>query len=1549
MKVLESPATIAGYNKPTSLVTKISNSGASIGSIYGSLVFKEEKHLIVAFKDRLEVYDVLFKDKNQPTEDDEYGENLQYGDNEGGDFENEDEQSRLYIQKHIRSKTSDHDHDRDSSESLWSEYQFIDSNDLANDNSKGLVYRSTLSFTDSEVTNIEILYHPDNKKDQENETTDWLLVAFSDNSVRLVNLNPYQYTRYHLENNTYPDDSAKTPISVSWELMISSHAFISDPIFLDPNVLKFTQWGSNLVSYPNTGNLTVEDKVEGETRNETTSNATKSLPKNVEVMARDEAGISIAIDRATNTVAFNAFHNVINIIQFKLDGIKFLKTPAYVFPFNENRKPISFEKYLLKHGISSMFLFIPNKFHIQSMVFLSYSANPTLMLLSNPEYFSTVLDIYNIDLQAKTATKRVDTFDSAVKNESILIPNHGPFGGGFLVGMNQITLFRTPPNDPSVVLSLEQYQSENFSPNKYPSFNASSEANKVEFDPDRLRFPHAIVIKNSKDQLVSSLFVGSQSVAFQSHIVSFATIDAERTLLGDSEGRIYFLTALQKVDKYPVDFQISVKYVGRTSPAASLTWLASSYFFVSSAVDDSLCFELIHKVTQKDRKFRKKNKKSNKNQSQTKTEIELGIREIHRLESNAAILDIASVAPYTEFKDYPVDSSSRQYYKDFVYLACGPAGSSRIKQLKPGMLTKRLPLPYMPNGTVLQFDIDENLKIFPVSQSLFLISTNSRTIPLTSGPSNYILKANKALATDESTVNIFLLDEYIYQVTPTSIVVLTHQFELVQKLKIPLSEFPGTITHAELSSEMTETDRQNFYLYLCIDNQALVACDISSITNPNFDNSEITSALLESNATDNDTATKKVKKMVSHSGVLFVLYAGIGFNSQNLVCYKSPGLSSNASLPADSKLSNFNISKIKDLPSDINDIEILEQEPHESTLLVATKSGRVLGYNCNDFKSKDEVYAIHSFYIGDQAVGFFKAPNVATQAFVRCGPDVFALFHTSVSASQTRLEYLPILLDDESIDPLSIVCSNPVKKYIPESTTGNNFLESFHENNKMVRYTFFVVSQDNLVHVLHTDDDHTSKLLGYKSVERRMGIDILVRKIKVSPSGRYLVAMGLMNLDAKSGPMNKAVHNTIIIYHADTFEEVTRYENMAGIANALEVIPAKYTKQELSMGMDLPEQFNIFVGITNEPQGREAGAAGCIACLCFREGRGLFENHVYSTSRPVFSLAYTHGLLVAGLDGTLAKFRVLENPISVKLDYCDKEEVFHTAGSKHANNAKIRENVNTLCYDLSASGYRDVNDTDTITVTLDNQNRYFDLIAGDLMTGPMITKNLPKSFPDLDLIGPSPQKKHKSHATFDTMLRCVLRVSQNVVISGDSDQTLFFSYPESSDTSEPDNGSNHSTLRKQWYYSSNDTQSYNLHATPNAMARIRWPLADYYSIFTRKGCSPVNGSHSYGGELFMDNEEMSMVLVGATDGSLMLVYTETGKDPIRTLFLRSILSRLDSDVFSCGTMYVYFCFFPFSLPLDFVTNLSFIIVFLETQISHTRRLTKQLWPNCPNF
>lgn len=107
-----------------------------------------------------------------------------------------------------------------------------------------------------------------------------------------------------------------------------------------------------------------------------------------------------------------------------------------------------------------------------------------------------------------------------------------------------------------------------------------------------------------------------------------------------------------------------------------------------------------------------------------------------------------------------------------------------------------------------------------------------------------------------------------------------------------------------------------------------------------------------------------------------------------------------------------------------------------------------------------------------------------------------------------------------------------------------------------------MTTQDNEVVPLVVDKQRG---LGYKISEQRLPIDKVARKLKLSPSGRYLVCAVVCNLNAKDGPIYTTLKSEVVVYKADTFEEVGRTKLMYGIINSLEVFLSSIRQKKKRM------------------------------------------------------------------------------------------------------------------------------------------------------------------------------------------------------------------------------------------------------------------------------------------------------------------------------------------------------------------------------------------------
>lgn len=1477
--------------RSTTVMKKIFQSGEAVGSVYGHLVFHDSSHLAVAYTDRIDIYNVFFKEANQHHDDGKKDDLHSFKqDCTDESFENGDESDDVDMNLGSEAINSSNE---GSESSFWNKYNPIPETNDSDLQQKGLVFRASIPFHGCTLERIDPLKP---LGDNEGELT-WILVTFSNYSICLVNLNPSGYTYRQLEkNHSVTSPSKRLSLEESWRLMISSHAFISKPIQLNKYDDRFNPPKPRNIplSCIKTCQVIDEpDKLEENTKEESESDSDDERypPKN-------ENDVSIAIEPQTNTVAFSIVEHVINIVQFDLPLFERHKGLPKIYPFSETKLPAlgNLEVTLIHSLIKSAFVCPIGKPHIQSMSFLPHAANPTLMIMSLPEYFCTALDIYDVDMEKAIVSKRLDTYQNPVKNERILVPNHGPFGGCFLIGMNHITLFRTPPDDPTIVLSMERYVDLSEKPRKYKAFEKTrnrkhtkdkSHPNVTNYD--KVILPHCPIVKYKTEQgeRLTPLFVGSQAISFQSPIVSYAHIDNERTLLVDLEGRVYFLVTVQRIDTFPSEFRISVVYAGRICQPTSLTYLNSFYFFGSSSSDDSVLFELTHSITLKKPKSKKNDGKKPRKE---KVKVELGIDILQKIESNSPTLDIAAMSPYTEFKDYPVDENTRQYYKDFLYLSCGIAKQSRIKQLKPGVITKELIDSQNLGNPALQFDFDQNIKVFPICQDAYAVSTNTYTIPVFNKLSNRFEHLKKNFVQNEPTICVFTFQNLLYQVTPTRIKVYTAEFlhhtqYLVSDL-VPTSS--STIIHFSANLDI---QHHQLSLYICLDDFTLVRCQVRSASD-----TEISPKICVSSCST-ITPARRIKKMISFFGGCFLLYPRISGmdNHQPLEHYIS-----NITIPTPfsmrSDVSELEksalISSFNNLPSDICDIETISCGKDNFYLLLTTENGRVMAYDLLHSDFRQEVDPQFEFDLGDSSVYLFKSFNIPNQVCARCGVDTFVLLLTDTF--ELQLDYLPILLP-KGIDPLSIITPDNIVLHPASSSSNKHMRNSFEENYLSARYNFYVVTQDAEVRTLCVDFDVDKKNpLGYKVIERRMPGDALARKIKLSPSGRYLVVMALLYADFKPGPNNKNISTSIIVYRTDTFQEVAQFGPLPGISNDLEVVPSNYTDEEVASGMELPEQFNIFVATTISEKGENNNSFGVIVGYCFREGRGLFRNYTFYSDRPIYALSYINGILISGSDGTLIKSQVQNTPLSLTLDNNDAE-IFYKKSTRSKKRSEFRENVTTICFQLCATGCRDVK-RETGPIGNNTKSMYCDLVAGDFTVGPMIPRNLAKTFPNLDLVyirSSAGAVSLDSHKAFT----CVGRISPNIIVSADNNNIVWFSFKrttniENATENLPENNlrdnETASQERKSFLLDEN-TNKIMLDATPNVISKIRWPFADYYRLFKRDKLIPMAYQLNHKGPIYAEDERMSVTLVGAQDGSVYAIYTEHDDNLFRSIFLREAI------------------------------------------------------------
>lgn len=1439
---------------PVSLVHSVLQSGAVVGTVYGPLVFFDDFHFIVAHKDRLDLYGVHFQDKDE---------------------------------ENIHEEPSDNeDAEADT------------------DNDKGMVFRASLPFYNQEIVSIAPLHA------QSSSELTWICVVFASHQIRLINLNPYDYTLDHFRQDV--------PVNDEYENLIVNNSFISAPIDLHPRGSPYASWRSMYVPNMRTGSFNVRDQPVYDTEDKEVKS--KHITSNLEAVPRDELGVSIAVDQSTHTIAINAYKNLINVINLDL---KRLVATRDIDVVEVPRKRVETDVEWQTDSIQRTKLFFtPNKFHIQSMAFLKETKFPALMILSMPEYYTTALDIFSLDFFSDLVTKRTDTLTSPVLNQHVLIPNNGPFGGAFLVGMNHITLFRSPPNDTSVIITLDQLEKKGYTPSEYPQpFPTSEEPSWKEIDPNKLHFPYAQIRKDVKsNKLHMSLFVGTQNVAFQSPIQSFAVIDTERTLLGDSEGRIYIMVALQKVGKFPADFRIAIKYLGRTSQASSLEYLASSYFFAGSMTDDSVLLSIDVKVTGKHVEDRKKKRKRPTSQ----VTVDAGLTEIQRIESMAPIIDFAASSPYTKYKQYPVDKRNRQYVRDFLYAACGSAGTSRIKQLKPGLFTTTAHSEDESLLPIRQYSFDEDIKVFPIDvYGSYLLSTSSST-EIHLAPSldkSYKKELESLFVTDEPTVYFhrFTTDatEYLYQFTHSQIHAINLSEKSVAKIWETLDQ--GIITGASVWYKSPSN------VVLCFDH-----CKIAhfSITQGNLQ--PVSEKRFEAKP---GKISPRIKKILYCSNWLFVLLSEGSKNDYDVLQVYDIHY-------------NFEPITIDFMQiSDIYDIEFQnvcgENGKEFFILYVTTTNGEVKVINVPlPGENRSEFQIIHEMFLSSQKIDLFGSSEDQTGLIhARSGPDIF-FFKVSLLNHKLSVAYIPLLLE-QGIDPLSIAyySSRPALKkndtsYIPWSD-----VYSTHS------WIIFVTTQDNEVVPLVVDKQRG---LGYKISEQRLPIDKVARKLKLSPSGRYLVCAVVCNLNAKDGPIYTTLKSEVVVYKADTFEEVGRTKLMYGIINSLEVFPLKYTPEEeanaQTQGLSLPEQFGIAVGTADEIFDRTKEkefdfskptkrSPGKLCAFTFREGNPIFSSATINSRRPIYGIGYYKDALVVAEEGTLRKYQIGLSPLGTILTEQERYRLLTGAESKivSRNKQTLNENVPTLAYQVSTAGLVD-DDTNT---------KYSDLIIGDLMLGPQISRTLPESFPRLNLNPPQTSIVHKDSDTHDSMLTCVERVSKDLVLHGDSNGTLTFAFikPLNTESSQhppprPDEANrvrrpnnsrtyysrdrgiravmtfdsddedyvhvgDNSSSRK-WYFEQ-DFVKIPLHGVANSITQVRWVLADYLKALQDWA---VNGSHittttndtsdtndPEANPVDMESLAMSVALVGLQDGSIKALYTELGQYK-RTNYLSELISSI---------------------------------------------------------
>lgn len=1434
------------------------------------------------------------------------------------------------------------------------------------------------------------------------KTVSWIFILFASYEIRLINLNPHSITDPELVSPESPFhiSSLKTiiktafisaPISdISTECQSGSTPTAGSPLGKRSRNKKKTQraerkssidsissedeeesedsdeeddgsdtdgssnHGSGPSKYqkPSTGNrrkVSDEDNASPDPDSVPASDNDAYVPRCLPT-PRDELSALITVDESTSLIVLNTHLNVLDFIQLDLESVTFKPLFGDESDIHDPNASPEAVKKLTKSLVKSTFKHYPNIPDIHSLTFFKGTCIPSLAISYTPRFDKSALGIFCINVPLKIVTARALPYNYEIYNQRTIIPNKGIFGGVFVISSNNITLFRSPPNDPDLYVSIEKIDNRNIAKQKKlpkPYTLTRKMKSYMQNNKDLALLPYLEFNKDSFDQkTIVSLFVATQNVALRSSIKSYVTIDEERTLLCDTGGRTYMLFAPQDIHPHHenkrIDLKIGIIYLGTISPAVSLVHIESSIFFGGSQCDDSLLFRIDSREPEWPKPVDRRQKRLGILHTPKEVlQIENSIMVLQKIESNSPAIDIAACQPYTKYTPYPFHINDRILSQDMFYLACGETGHSRIKQFRPGMFSHTL----RPSDEQIMlsdhFDFDDTLTLLSLGNSGdVVVSGNSKSVLF---ETSLLPRQSSTIAEniilDEPTLALAFFVKGIYGNSSAQVLQITnHRARLVgYDTKGVLFEelFPCPISHAAVDPY----DKEGHFA-ICFFNKFVCRVQIPPSTA-----TALFGALNYAAWGQSQRGVSVTKLQITHRAIVANTGA-LETNSPRFLLFVQQPQSHNSSI--DKKFHSDFKADLGEYfpPNQVPDVCKLQTPLDSSTLKddsikgwdlalcyypddqlsVTSKTKQILFIGKSDGTvsanslvydnedSNDKFASIHQFAkltLGTSFVSLSRPADGRGFPFATVNDTVVMLLpsklRTDFAAPNPGLSYIPLHLD---FDPFQILPpasyptsqreqdTDPLKGYNIDFKGAEERCPSF-SNIVVSNWQVPAITAANELVFVAKDYE---RWVGYKVTEKRPVPKGIVTKIMYSPSSRYLVALATENLNQRDkGPLFVSPKVRIIVYDAITFEMVAETTLANVLGTCLEVFPLSYGSesdvQNVPFRNNKPlEQFGIMVGSGQPDYMSDSTTKAGASFYVFREESGIFLSSTQDYGGgAVFAARYVNGDIILGQDGLLRRVNVATLHWS-DLQPGSKAPVIATEPPPPK---KLFEATPSIVTDMATYG----NVSYPPTCPLWEQ-----LFVNDLKSGPRIAAgelyNLFESQVPVvsrEVVSINTSGHHETHVANDLVaaVKCSLAIealSPTLLLDGDSDSGLNISriLPDNADSlwDLPELARIYPELSNTGTKLFREAYLVNIGSPASSIQGCRWAIPHYLKLLEWNKPSQNTGPYIY--------EEASLKAAGATalvttsDGTLLLCYIE--HDKYKSMYLRFLIQSLKKAV-----------------------------------------------------